>query len=246
MLLAAAFLSGVLWLWCTLASLGGHRPLLPIIAHTEFGRVWCFRLALNLLLIAAITLMPAAGSRLRQTLLCLFSAALLVSLAWLGHSATSQGVTGAERLITMAIHLLCAGGWLGGLVMLTLRLRELRAAGQAPSADFAATLSRFSSMGYFAVTLIFVTGLVNLRFTTTSFVPDTSTLYGQLAVAKLALFLSAVTFALINRIAVAPHLQESQQPTRTLMRNIWAEQLLLLAAVCVVAVLGETAPMAMP
>ncbi len=90
-------------------------PLLPIIAHTEFGRVWCFRLALNLLLIAAITLMPAAGSRLRQTLLCLFSAALLVSLAWLGHSATSQGVTGAERLITMAIHLLCAGGWLGGL-----------------------------------------------------------------------------------------------------------------------------------
>jgi copper resistance protein D len=238
LLTLVALLSGLAWLACTLATVGApSSKLLLVLTHTEFGRVWCFRLAVNV----ALFVLALRFARGHAHLFAFVAAIFLVSLAGLGHAATGQGISGVVRLGVQALHLACAGFWVGGLWVLWHRLRVAGA-----TSDFLVVLSRFSRIGYFAVAFLLATGLVNVKLRTMAYLPDLGTLYGQLLAAKVAMVLAAVGFALANRFAVAPRLNGNATAAAALARNICAEQVFLFAAICLVAIIGETSPMTMP
>ena len=82
---------------------------------------------------------------------------LWASVAGTRHTQVGGSVDGLLHVGADAAHLLAAGAWLGGLIALVFLLRE------RPPAS-AGILTRFSGMGYVAVSVLILTGLVNSWF----------------------------------------------------------------------------------
>ena len=137
MILAGAILACVaalVWLSLEAAELGdgwtdGFNPeiLAAVAFETEFGRIWLWRVALSILVVVF-----ALWRRERWILMAGSSALLLASLGLVGHAAMQSGPIGATHRFNHAVHLLCAGGWLGGLAPLILCLRRYSASTIAP------------------------------------------------------------------------------------------------------------------
>jgi len=119
-----------------------------------------------------------------------------------------------------------------------------------PGADAYVTLARvalphFSQIGYAAVALILITGTVNSVLLVGSVHAFVATPYGRLLLVKIALVLTMIGLALVNRFRLLPRLRTDAiglAPLRTLLRSVVAEQTLGLAILAVVAVLGTWPP----
>ena len=81
-----------------------------VLADTDFGRVWLFRLFLAVALTAVVLLRPQ-----RWATITVAAGLLLASLALVGHAAMRTGFQGVFQRGNSAVHLLAAGAWLGGL-----------------------------------------------------------------------------------------------------------------------------------
>ena len=133
--LIAALFSALLWFSFEVTSMSGlplgqafsGRAWQTVLFQTGFGRVWQLRFGL----IAAAFVLVSLGlaqETLRSTLkfaLWLLAIALLISLAWISHAAAA----GAPPLGLLgdALHLCAAGGWIGGLLPLTVFLADAQA-----------------------------------------------------------------------------------------------------------------------
>jgi putative copper resistance protein D len=146
------------------------------------------------------------------------------------------------------VHSVGAALWLGALVALTILL--LRRPGVDDGALYRA-LHGFSGLGTLAVALLVATGLANSWFLVGSerFVNLGESLYGQLLIAKLALFVLMLGLAADNRFRLTPalrleleHTGQSISAVRRLRRSIVTETALGLVVLAVVALMGTLPP----
>lgn len=233
-----ALLSAVVWLLLISASMNDSwaalfsaQQLNLLLSATFFGHVWRWHLLLCGLLAGALLL----SHPYRAPGLLLAAALALGSLAPVGHGAMFDGAKGLWLILNQLLHLLCAGTWLGGLMLLFILLFDVR-----PSAPEQA-LRHFSGLGYLAVAGLLASGLINIRMLTGAFWPVPAfSGFGLLLLLKLGFVLLMLLLALHNRRL----LQRPHTDLARLRRNIAIEWLCGFAAVAAVSALGMLAPMA--
>jgi putative copper resistance protein D len=254
-----ALLSGMAWGVLTVADMTAAPSealdagtLWSALWETDFGRVWAARLALIAMLLALITgRISSARHTARPTdwVILLLSAAALLSLACVGHTQTDEGITRLAHMSADGAHLLAAGAWFGGLLALAYVLILAR---RLPSPEHTASavtaLARFANMGYVAVAVLVASGLVNTWLLVGSPAGLMGTAYGQLLLVKISLFTGMLALAMANRFWLVPRLVsqakrgDAATGLRRLHRHVLAEQILALAIVLIVSVLGTIAP----
>jgi putative copper resistance protein D len=234
----AGTLSGVLD-WDTLWS---------VLSETSFGKVSIARFLLVTIILGRairVTLPTQYSDRLTVAL----SAALLASLAGLGHTQIHDGIAWIIHLSADGLHLLAAGAWLGGLVSLFyLVATALRTFSPDDDAEASKAALRFSSMGYVAVATIVGSGLLNAWLLVGSFANLITTPYGQLLIVKVCLFGGMLAFAALNRFWLVPSLIRENKlrgPAAGLFKlrgHILGEQALGLLIILIVSAIGTMEP----
>lgn len=245
--------SGILWFIGVAASMTGGGVTWEaarfVLTDTSFGAVALLRLGATIAAIGTLTLLARGSSRRLELLLLAICAILLGSLAGVGHTQIEDGEAKVVHTLSDSLHLVGAGAWLGGLVgLIDLAVASFRGTKEAERDACEAAL-RFSKMGYAAVAVLVVSGLINSWFLVGSFTNLVTTTYGQLLLLKLVLFSAMVMFAGFNRFFVVPTLLRSstadmKHGLRKLLINAVAEQSLGLAIVLIVSLLGITEPAA--
>jgi copper resistance protein D len=197
-------------------------------------------------LLAVLLVAASAGRRVRSAYRVSFAALLLASLGWVGHATIGEGRVGLAHQINQSVHLLAGGIWLGGLAPLAALVISARRNGdEAWFIVLRKALPQFSHMGYVAVALVGLTGIVNMAFMVGSVDGVIGTPYGQLLLVKISLFLLLVVVAVINRLILVPWIGRGAMPlpgTAALALTIGIEQMLGLGILVVVSVLGTWPP----
>jgi putative copper resistance protein D len=212
--------------------------LWAVISGTGAGYAWVLRI---------VALVVALGvARFRSPVPLLIASGLAAaSLAWGGHAAAEGGAAGIGHLAADIVHILAAGVWIGALAaFLRLLVRGGECAGETARA-----LAAFSGVGSAVVAVLIGTGLVNsLYMVDWRPLPVlTTSPWGWLLLAKLALFGAMLGMAAVNRFLLTPRLQaevESGGDGRLshLKRSLVLEASLALGVVALISVLGTIAP----
>jgi putative copper resistance protein D len=217
-----------------------------MVSSTALGMAMVIRAAIALLILAACFIL-----RPRWTLWNLAAAGGLLiaaSFAWTGHGAATEGPEGLLHLAAAIVHAVAAATWLGALAVLTLLL--LRRTAPDDLAIHRA-LRGFAGMGTVAVVLLVLTGLVNSWFMVgPARIGDLGTsLYGQLLIAKLALFGLMLALAAEHRFRSTPALgtvlgagEDPRPAIARLRRSVVAETAVGAALLGLVAWMGTLAP----
>jgi putative copper export protein/mono/diheme cytochrome c family protein/peroxiredoxin len=262
--LLALLLSSIGGLWVQLATATGHSPLQAltaanlwnILAHTQYGRVWAMRMALMALLGGFLWLRDLEGEAKDWWALRLEGAALAVGLllaqAWMGHSATGEGLTLLYQTLADGLHLLAGGLWLGGLPLLLYLLSwALHSRDPHAEAVAAAATRRFSALALLCVGGLILTGLGNAWELVGTIPALVGTTYGRLLLLKLGLLLPLLALAALNLLRDKPRLaqalshQESQEvrgSLRRLRRNVAGELIVAALILLIVGALGVLPP----
>lgn len=214
--LAALLLSGIAL--ALLAAAMAGAPAWPIdgeaigmlLTGTATGTAWQARMVA--LVVASVVALIAAGRVVRLGVVALSAGIALATLAWTGHGAMDEGARGWVHLLADILHLLAAGAWVGALFGLTLLVT--RPAGRVDAAHLRLThraLHGFGLVGTIIVGAIVVTGLLNswLLIGMGNLLNLPFTLYGQLLLAKLALFGVMLGLASLNRFRLTPAFERS-------------------------------------
>ena len=210
------------------------QVLSAVTSDTRYGRVWTGRLLLAIGLLA-LRVRPRPA---RDPVLLALSALLLASVALTGHSVMPGGVAGMLHMAADAVHLLAAGWWIGGLLALMLLARTL-------GDRAAATLERFSGVGYGAVAAIVLTGLFKSAILIATVSSSVSTAYGWVLLAKVGLAAAMGLLALSNHFWITPALARGAPQglwLGRLHRQVAAEFALGVAVLAVAGVLGAMQP----
>jgi putative copper resistance protein D len=246
-----ALLSGAAWLILLGAQIGEEGPVAALrdgtvwalLTQTQFGMSWQWRcaglVALATMLVAAPRLAGARNAF--ATFAVLVSMALAGSLAWSGHGAATPGAIGDLQLASDIVHLVAAGIWLGGLLPFTLML-----VGHTRGGESEAITRRFASFALASVLLLMATGILNGSLLVGSVSALATTLYGNLLLAKIGLFLLMLAFAAVNRFVLTPQLaiksHVSDRARSRLAIHSGCELALGAAILVLVGVLGTLAP----
>lgn len=259
-LLAAAIvalLSGLVWFVFSVANMSGAltdvtdpEVVWSVLHDTGFGNVWAVRMTLTVVVLGLTLLHFASPPRTARGGLAMpvLAGALLVSLAGVGHTQVEEGFAGMVHVASDAAHLLAAGAWLGGLVPLAVILAAYNR-DRGAKGDLDRILMRFSGMGYVAVATLVGSGLVNSWYLVGTLTGLLTTRYGQLLLAKLALFAGMLLLAVVNRFWLVPSMSkaraeggESSVWTGRLRNHVLCEQLLGFMVLVIVSVLGTMPP----
>jgi len=237
---AIALASGLLWPWLLTAVVTDDaraaldpQQVFQVLTQTSFGRTWLVRQAFVLLAFLTAMLPLLAIGRAVYFLV----AAALASFALLGHAAGAVGAYGTLQRLTLALHLLAAGAWLGALpVLWTLT-------GRLTAAELALTLRRFSRYGIALVTIVVVTGALSAWFRTGGLGALVASDYGRILLGKLALVALMGVAAWNNRNRLTPALERPDLTVqsagrRGLRRSIATETALGVLVVAVAVLLG--------
>ena len=258
----ATLVFGLLWLGIHSAAVAGVSMLQAVsdeaagevIRATLFGRAMAWHLGLAVVLAGTLTFerQATASSPLRNDLIRVaLSAAMLVSLAWMGHAAATRGPDRYVHLGGDIFHLLAAGAWLGGLPLLALLLvGAARRKSQAFERAALVATRRFSGVGVVCVGALLVTGVVNAWYLVATPPALVGTAYGQLLLLKLALFSAMLALAARNRFVLTPGIEDgvramtdsSRIAMRRLAHNAWSETALGIGVVVIVGALGISVP----
>ena len=211
-----------------------RSTLSALLCDTAIGKAWLVRLALSLLLTAAL---PWRSASVRVAL----SGFLLASLALTGHANMDEGTRGVLHIFNDALHLLAGGAWLGSLLALPgclVRLRDPAFCAEAKTA-----LRRFSSAGHLAVALVIATGIVNSVLVLQRWPTDFTSTYQMLLVTKIAFVAGMTGLALMNRYIFVPRMLTQRDRAIMQIRNgTYAELALGAGVLALVAFLGILDP----
>jgi putative copper resistance protein D len=222
-----------------------------MISETPMGHAWVARMAALLLTVSCAVAIGGRRSSTWLALVSIGSAIALGSLAWTGHGAASEGTAGTRQLIADIVHLLASGAWIGALAALASILFRAYAAMTNDRLRMThRALDRFSVIGTVVVALIVVSGLVNsyMLVGPAHILSLPSTLYGQLLIAKLALFGVMLGLAAANRFRHTPTLDraidrnETSKAVAALRRSLIFEMGAALTILGLVAWLGTLQP----
>jgi putative copper resistance protein D len=237
-----AVLSTFAWLPIEAAVIGNswqsavdRSTLSALLCDTAMGKAWLFRLALSLLLAAALSWRSAPIVRLA------LSGLLLASLALTGHANMDEGTRGVLHILNDALHLLAGGAWLGSLLALPACLARLRDPAFCTQAKTA--LRRFSSAGHLAVALAITTGIANTVLVLGRWPTDFTSAYQMLLVAKILLVAGMTGLALVNRYIFVPRMVTHPDRAIIQIRNgTYAELALGAGVLALVAFFGILDP----
>jgi copper resistance protein D len=209
------------------------RQVSMVAGQTDYGHVFLTRAALlaGLIILAIID----ASARLRTFV----SGVALAMLGTVSHAAARGGDWRLALAANDGLHLLCAGFWIGALVVLALLIRTR-------SADIVAALRIFSGWAIIAVALLVLAGSINAAAILYQPGMTWSGAYLGWLAAKLVLAALMIALALTNRFGILPAMvrgdkEAPESLTMTVVMELSCAVLILL----VVGILGETAPMAM-
>nr|WP_317892279.1 copper homeostasis membrane protein CopD [uncultured Sphingomonas sp.] len=220
-----------------------------LLTGSATGTAWEARMVA--LIVAVIAALIAAGRTAPLGLVVLAAGIALATLAWTGHGAMDEGATGWVHLLADILHLLAAGAWVGALLGLTLLV--VRPATRVDVAHLRLThraLHGFGLVGTIVVGTIVVTGLVNgwLLVGPSNLPRLATTLYGQLLLAKLALFGAMLGLASLNRFRLTPAFERSvaardhRAALGALRRSLAIEASCAVTILALVAALGMLEP----
>ena len=220
-----------------------------LLSGSATGTAWEARMAA--LVVASIAALVAAGRAALLGLVAFAAAVALATLAWTGHGAMDEGAVGWVHLGADILHLLAGGAWAGALLGLVLLV--VRPVGRVDAAHLTLThraLHGFGLVGSILVGTIVVTGVVNAWLLVgLANLPDLpTTRYGQLLIAKLALFGTMLALASLNRFRLTPAFERSiaaadhHGALRALRRSLAVEASCAVAILALVAWLGTLEP----
>jgi putative copper resistance protein D len=235
-------------------SIGGvdRETLGLVLSDTAAGTAWKIRIA-ALAIAAAAALWMVRNPRAALAASSVSFGISLATIAWTGHGAMDEGAIGWLHLSADIVHLLAAGAWIGALIglglLVTRRAQDVDAAHLALTH---AALHGFSVTGTIVVALIIVSGLVNswLLVGPSGIGALPFTLYGQLLLAKLALFGAMLVLAGVNRFRLTPGLAASidagdhRGAIGALRRSLALETSCAVVILALVAWLGTLEPIA--
>jgi putative copper export protein len=223
--LVLSILTGAMWVVWLAANIFGkslaevvlHGGAWSVLADTRFGWIFCVRLVLAVLL-GLLVLHPA-----QRVGPIIVAAALLALPAFASHAGATPGPRGDVHVVSDAVHLLSAGGWLGGLPAFVLVLWTARQRGKPGWHDFTiAVTRRFSWIAATSVGALLATGILN---------------------SWNALLAAMVGFATVNKFHLTPRLP-ARAALRNLQRNSLAEIGIGLCVLVLVGYLGRLEPTA--
>lgn len=239
----AAFLSTAAAMSGTNVAALDRETLWFVTSQTDMGIAFVVRAAALVLAVAA------AFSARSQALVLLFVGLAVSTLAWTGHAAATEGVTGQVHRVSDIMHLLAAGVWLGALVVLGRQLFEpmLNAIQIAATAQ---ALKSFALAGTVIVAILVTTGTINLlSIVGPEGLPRLwSIQYGLLFATKIALFALMLCLAAVNRWQLTPKLSAAREDRdlvsarRHLRISLILELSLALGVLIAVAWLGTLDP----
>lgn len=217
-----------------------------VVTGTALGAALVIRAGVAIIAAVLAALLPPR--RPLWGLLVLTGVVVSASFAWTGHGASTEGAGRMIHLGLDIVHALAAALWLGALVILGVLLS--RPAMLAPRQTHR-VLYGFSGLGTLAVVLLTLTGIGNSAFLVG---PDRllslpRSLWGQLLIAKLVLFVVMCGFAALNRFRLTPALAGSLDDAARipsslarLRRSVLLETLAGAVLLALVAVMGVQAP----
>lgn len=214
-----------------------------VIGGTSVGMAWLVRIG-ALLLFLAIAVSPHGSRTGSMWLLSLLGAVALSSLVWAGHGAMDQGSVGLVHFGADIIHLLAAAAWVAALLALTTLLFQPRRRMTRAHVEFShRALASFAVVGTVVVALLVVTGAVNswLLIGPDRFGALLGTLYGQLLLVKLLLFVAMLGLAAANRFYMTPALEQGIASGDHVAVVNGLRKSLFTETVCVIAILGLVA-----
>jgi putative copper resistance protein D len=232
----------------SLADLWSDDLVATVLLDTDFGHVWLARLALVVLLGAALH-PPYFGAPVppwRRGAALALAVAYVAALAFAGHAAAGEGTEGAIHEAADVLHLIAAAAWLGALVPLAVVLGAARDTGASALGVARTATLRFSTLGIASVGTVVATGIVNTFELTGSWAALFGTVYGRLLLVKIALFLAMLAIAAVNRMRLTPRLIAGDAATgpalRQLRANALTEAIIGALILLIVAVLGTLPP----
>ncbi|KXV19173.1 copper resistance protein CopD [Acetobacter malorum] len=253
---ALGLLFSAAWVVLMASSMAG-TPAWPVdrdaigalLTGSSIGAAWKLRMAAIIAAGLAAMLAARRGPWLRIVALC--SAVALGTLAWTGHGAMDEAAIGWVHLTADILHLLGSGIWVGALLGLLLLVS--RPATRVDAAHLGLThraLHGFGTVGTVVVATIVITGLVNgwMLVGVGNIASLGATLYGQLLLAKLALFAAMLGLASLNRFRLTPAFERSiaasdhGRALGTLRISLAIETACVVAVLGLVAWLGTLAP----
>jgi putative copper export protein len=200
-----------------------------VALHTRIGQVL---LARGLLLLMAGLLTGGSAPRIALALPCALSA-MVMPVAASHAAALGDGVL----VFALAIHLLAATAWLGGLPALWHVVADpVRSLAQRQQAG-----ARFSRLGLAAVLLLAVTAFLQAQRLGGDLAGLFGTPYGQAMLGKTALFLALLGLAALNRFILMPRMA-GRSGLAWLRRTILMESILGIAVIGMAALLSATPP----
>jgi len=222
-----------------------------ILTESAVGWAFCVR-AVSLMLILAWAMLvrrPSAGS---LAVVSALAAIAVGTLAWSGHGAGTDGTSGLFHLTGDIAHLLAASAWLGALMMLIVLTLPARVTDGSWIEVAHRALNGFAGVGSVIVGLIVITGITNgLYLVSIDKIANLATdLWGQLLLAKIALFVAMLVMAAANRFRLTPRLDEAiahGSPGRalsSLRRSMMLEAAMAVTILALVAWLGTLEPLA--
>jgi len=212
------------------------ETLRAVLFETSIGGSWQIQAVCALLLLGVLFVPP----RWRRVAIAVASGLLLASLATIGHTALHQGSVRIAHMLNDAVHVLCAGGWLGALIPLLPVLHALD--DPAWRAEAGCALRNFSRVGHGIVALVLVSGVANTLLVLGRLPTDFASPYQALLAAKIVLVGAMVCLALGNRYVLVPRLSRSGGAEAALRMGIFAEIALGLVVIGLVAVFGMLEP----
>lgn len=227
--LLLALLAAWLWLGLAAAQMAGTmngKVLAETLTATLFGQLFLARLA-ALSSMALFLLFWRSGR-----LIAILAAAALALPAATSHAAlASPAGFGAIGTILDGAHLLTAGFWIGGLVVLAALFRR-----QEPNLVLA--LSLFSDWAMMAVLLLVMTGLIDAASILLGGKGVPSLIYLWVLAAKLALVGVMLWLASANRLKWLPRNKQD-----VIARNTIRELMLGIVVVLLAGALGQLQPL---
>jgi putative copper resistance protein D len=240
LILAASALAGLAAQTIALAGsveLGLAKESLEAMIATSLGKAALVRAA------AAAAVVPLlfflSPRRPLWVVTGLLGAVAVAGFAWMGHGAATEGAGAELHLFADVAHALVAGVWIGALIAFVMLLSF-----GSERETLRTALMRFSAVGGPLIVLLIATGLVNSWFVVglQNLGNLLKTHYGQLLLAKLALFAGMLVLAGLNRWRHTAAIASGRKSLASLRATMTTETLLGILVLGAVAWFGMLEP----
>ncbi len=234
----------------TVGELDG-ATITSMVLTTDMGRAFLARSVLAGTAAAALWLIrPVVRS---QAIAALLYAVALLTLAWNGHAAATEGWLGLAHRLNDGVHLLAAALWIGAIGWFTrLVLAAHRYPAGMPPAPLLLVMHRFAPLGLALVGVVALTGAINAHciFGIENSLTVLQTRYGWLLATKTVLVVLMLVCAARHARAAAqfaarPGLHPAMADAKLadLRVSLASELLLAVSVLVIVAFAGLAAPM---